>query len=172
MRSIKNLRKKMELETFCINNAKNLLKESERMLKRKKYALATFFAITSLEESQKLGLLNMYGAGHITDKKFNEYWAQHVTKYRVPEARMRVVIDNKTNPEMKLILGSKEEAKKILDDRNNCLYVDFSENTIISPQKIKVTTAIDYINRANKELQSAIMLKTLAKNVRKHLRSS
>jgi len=160
----------MELEKTCLKNAKGLLAEAKGMLKRRKYAFATFFAITSFEETQKLRLLKMYDGGCLSEGDFNECWTSHVTKYSVPKGRIRVLID--TNDKVKADFGSEEEAQKIIKERNSCLYVDFSGNTIKSPKNITVTTAVDYINKANEALQTATIFKKVAKDVYKRLRQN
>jgi len=169
MRELKNLINREQLESACLENAENLLKESGRMLKRKKYELATFLSITALEETQKLHLMSFFDSHYINEVTFEKYWIDHITKYRIPKSRIRVVIDDNDISKSKLKLGKKSEAKKIFNNRNKCLYADFYKNKIESPADIGATIAVDYYNMANEELKSASMFYKLAKDVIKHL---
>jgi len=154
------------LKTACLKNAKKLLRESKRLLNQKKYAWSTFLEITSFEESQKLGLLSMYEGNFISESEFRKYWHSHEYKIRSKGARLRFTFNiNKKKPE--IVLGSKEEAQEVIRIRGDCLYVDFNDISISEPLSINIAVAVQYINEANMELNSAISLELLEKKLKR-----
>ncbi|HUD19580.1 MAG TPA: AbiV family abortive infection protein [Patescibacteria group bacterium] len=161
---------KYSLKKACLRNSKNLLKESTRLLNRKKYAWATFLAITSFEESQKLGLLHMLEANYLSESKFNKFWRSHEYKIRSKDARIRFNFDTSEKIKPTLVLGSKQEAHEVMNMRESCLYVDFAEKSISEPLKINIAIAIQYINEATRELESANFLELLQKRLHRVLK--
>lgn len=163
-----NLAVKIEarLKVACLANASYLLKESNRLLKQGKYSLSAFLAITSFEESLKLGLLNMVGAKYLSELDFQKLWKGHVGKFRSRGTRIRFNLETSGQPE--LIFGSLEEAKEISRIRKDCLYVDFQGSVISQPKKIGIDKAVRFIQDATLELKSALLLKELERKLKKH----
>lgn len=166
------LKNSSKLRKACLKNSKAHLRLAKSMLKRKKWSLATFLAITSLEESQKVNLLNFLESGELPLSDFNKYWTHHQSKLRTTHAAIEIDVDmNKNTPEARLILGQKSKADDILKIRENSLYVDFLENgKVVEPSSINVAHATQFYNNAHSALQSALMLEELSKRMNKHFR--
>lgn len=163
--------KKYHLREACLSNAKRLLREADRMLKRKKYAWATFLAITSFEESMKLSLLNLFEAGYLSEKKFNNYWQIHEYKLRSKDARIRFEFDVNNGKKPKLVLGSKHEAKEVIKTRNSCLYVGYQDNLVHEPKEVGIAIAVQYINDAVTGWRSAKLTEELSRRIKNELRN-
>jgi len=165
---VANIRNISKLKDSCLRNAKKLLMEANRSLKRRNYPLSTFLAITSFEESLKYGLLCMLSSNYLTEKNFDSIWKDHVKKLRTVNSIIRFNLDDEENP--KLVFGSKVEAIEIFNIRNDCLYVDVKNGLIKNPIEIGIDKATRFINDASRELTSAMTIRLLEKKIKTHFK--
>lgn len=164
--NLKNLRK------ACIKNAEACLELSDKMMGLKKWNIATFFAITSREETLKVALLNSLESKEIDKKKFRKYWIHHQSKLRMANAAIAIYVDeNGKNPKTKLVLGPKSGTDKILKIREKSLYVDFLEDgTVVEPLSVNATYAIEHYNNAYRELRLMVSMEELSKRLKKYFK--
>ena len=169
---ILTLRQSKALRKACLKNSKSHLRLARSMLKRRKWNIATFLAITSIEESQKVSLLNFLESNQLTEKDFNKYWTHHQSKLRTKDAAIAIYVDlGKKIPEARLVLGQKSKADETIQIRENSLYVDFlPTGEVVEPTAINAAFATQYCNDAHSELQSALALEELSRRMKKHFK--
>lgn len=159
-------KQRVQIKRACIDNAKKLVKQAHSQFKEGNYNLAVFLAITAYEESLKFGLFNSLESGLITQERFNQVWSSHKFKLLSKFATVRVyeADGGQTTKEYYLQENSEalnQETRKILDKREDSLYVGFTDSKLNIPSKSNPADSITEINRAETSIREEVSMDTL-----------
>jgi AbiV family abortive infection protein len=168
---------RLQIKKNCIDNAKWLVEQAHAQFKLGNYSLTTFLAITAYEESLKFGLFSSLEGGLITEKKFNQIWSSHKFKLLSKHATIRVKMSDsdEVTQEYHLPEDSEsltQEAREILDKRENSLYVGLIDAKLSNPRTTNPADAIEEIHRAEASVRSELSLDSLLGQLKKHFKEA
>jgi AbiV family abortive infection protein len=160
---------KEELKKACLLSAKAHLKNANSFVRKGNYALSTFFALSSIEESQKLTIIRNFEIGKLSSEEFNKCWIDHSHKFSLPNSIVRFILTDGRDEVEEVIVPGRTKTNKLKELRENCLYVDINNREVVTSGLVGISEATEYINEAKQELEIAKLLHLLAIKVKKSL---
>jgi len=150
--------KLFSLRKACMVNAIDLIKESEILYKKRRYARAFALAFTSFEEVSKHQIVSDYITEVASKEEFQSAFKYHNIKVAYSNIKIRVgayiELNNKAKTSDATLLYDLGAGAKTLSLRNKSLYVEYTDNLkIIEPRiSFKAKDAKEMIETVKKRI--------------------
>ena len=144
------------LRTECWDNANNLLKDAEILLKRKRYSSSFFLSYTALEEFGKYLFVCDYINGIVSDDEFKKSFSDH--KIKIAYAHSNAELKKENGKMTATIVYDEKKWGEWIKYRNNSLYIGLENDKSIKIPKTEITEdlALKMYDRSYREMRKIL----------------